>query len=370
VNANRSGVSLDRMSGNPVVCESTTRLVVSSTLAGWTVPSHPTNGPARKVLPEQRVSDLLGPLDAHATLLRTCDSLCASPCGRRHPRPPSRWWIITSICYKSAASPPKGFALTAADLIRQMDEARIQRGVVLSIAYQFGNPNRPPVANERQRVQTENDWTAEQAALYPKRLVAFCGVNPLKDYAMDEIARCAKNPRLRKGLKLHFGNSDVDLENPAHLAQLRRVFAEANRHRMAIVAHIRANYDKRRPWGDRQARIFIEQLLPAAKDIPVQIAHLAGAGAYEDDVDAALGAFASAVQARDKRLKRVYFDVSVMRWESKADSLVQRLRTIGMQRLLYASDGPPLPAHRHFRKLPLTARELRQIENNVAPYLR
>jgi len=258
----------------------------------------------------------------------------------------------------------------ATDLIRQMNEARIQRGVMLSIAYQLGNPNRPPVPDERRRVQEENDWTAVQAAQYPHRLIAFCGVNPLKDYALDEIARCAKNPRLRKGLKLHFGNSDVDLENPAHLAQLQRVFAAANRHRMAIVAHIRANYDKRRPCGERHARIFIEQLLPAAKNVPVQIAHLAGAGAYEDDVDAALGAFASAIQARDKRMKRVYFDVSVMRWELKTDRLVQRLRAIGMKRPLYTSDGPPLPAHQQFRKLALTAKELRQVETNVAPYLR
>ncbi|MBL8222650.1 MAG: amidohydrolase family protein [Bryobacterales bacterium] len=271
---------------------------------------------------------------------------------------------------QSAASPPKEFARTAADLIRQLDEARIQRGVVLSIAYQFGNPNRPPVANERQRVQAENDWTAQQAAQYPQRLIAFCGVNPLKDYALDEIARCAKDPRLRKGLKLHFGNSDVDLENPAHLAQLQRVFAAANRHRMAIVAHIRANYDKRRPWGDRQARIFMEQLLPFAKDITVQIAHVAGAGAYEDDVDAALGAFAAAIQSRDKRMKRVYFDVSVVRWDSRTSSLVRHLRAIGMKRMLYASDGPPLPAWKQFRNLPLTEQEFRQIENNVAPYLR
>ena len=41
----------------------------------------------------------------------------------------------------------------------------------------------------------------------------FCSVNPLKDYAIEELARCAKDPQLQLhiGLKLHFGNSDVDL---------------------------------------------------------------------------------------------------------------------------------------------------------------
>ena len=48
--------------------------------------------------------------------------------------------------------------------------------------------------------------------------MAFCSVNPLRPYALEEIARCARDPRLRNGLKLHFGNSDVDVDNPEQLA--------------------------------------------------------------------------------------------------------------------------------------------------------
>jgi hypothetical protein len=36
----------------------------------------------------------------------------------------------------------------------------------------------------------------------------------LKDYALEELARCAADPNLRRGLKLHFGNSVVDFHNP------------------------------------------------------------------------------------------------------------------------------------------------------------
>jgi predicted TIM-barrel fold metal-dependent hydrolase len=252
-----------------------------------------------------------------------------------------------------------------------MDDAKIERAVLLSIAYQFGNPNRPPVANEYERVKAENDWTAEQAAQYPKRLVAFCGVNPLKDYAVSEIARCAKDPRLRRGIKLHFGNSDVNMDNPEHLAKLRAVFSEANRNRMAIVAHIRSNYNNRRPWGAQQARVFLEQLLPLAKDTTVQIAHLASAGAFDDDgVEAALTVFADAFAVRDKRMRRVYIDVSIARWEAKRESLARLMRRIGMKRLVFASDSPPTDGSKAFRKMPLTDSELRQIERNVAPYLR
>jgi uncharacterized protein len=69
-------------------------------------------------------------------------------------------------------------------------------------------------------------------------LLGFCSVNPLREYALDEIARCATDKNSRSGLKLHFGNSDVNVDNPEHLNQLRLVFRAANQHGMAIVVHM------------------------------------------------------------------------------------------------------------------------------------
>ena len=58
------------------------------------------------------------------------------------------------------------------------------------------------VEDEYAKVRAENDWTGAQAALFPERLRAFCSFNPLKQYALDELARCAKDPNLRRGIKL------------------------------------------------------------------------------------------------------------------------------------------------------------------------
>src|SRR5204863_1979632 len=118
----------------------------------------------------------------------------------------------------------------------------------------------------------------------------------VRPYAMEEIARCAKDPRLRSGLKLHFGNSDVDVENPDHLERLRRVFRAANANRMALVVHMRPTVDRNRPYGARYARIFLEKVLPEAPAVTVQIAHLAGHGGYDDPaIDEALGVFVDAI---------------------------------------------------------------------------
>src|SRR5690242_17329334 len=126
----------------------------------------------------------------------------------------------------SVFSAPK--AITAADLIAQMDAAGIDRAVVLSDAYGFSNPFKNPGPDEYARVREENDWVSAQVAKYPRRLTGFCAVNPLRDYAFKEIDRCSKDPHLRTGLKLHFGNSDVNVDIQEHLERTRAVFAAAN----------------------------------------------------------------------------------------------------------------------------------------------
>jgi len=266
-------------------------------------------------------------------------------------------------------------------LIAQLDKAGIHRAVVLSIAYQFSNANKPPVEDEYAKVKEENDWTSQQVALYPDRLRGFCSVNPLKDYAIAEIERCSKDPQLHYGVKLHFGNSDVLLDDPRHVEKLKEVFRAANAHRMAVVVHLRASITKKRPYGAQQAHIFLNDILPAAPDTPVQIAHLAGAGSYDEtSVDEALSVFVDAIAKSDPRMARVYFDVSGVagygEWEKKAELIAKRIRQLGPKRVLFGSDGfgggnlAPRDAWAAFRRLPLTEDEFAVIAANIAPYMR
>ncbi|MFC5548855.1 amidohydrolase family protein [Massilia aerilata] len=119
------------------------------------------------------------------------------------------------------AGPDAGLQpLDAKDVIALLDAAGIRKATLLSLAYMFGKPGRQ-VEDELAKVKAENDWTAAQAACYPDRLVAFCSFNPLKDYAIEELKRCAGTPGMARGIKLHFGNSDIQLDDPAHVARPR-----------------------------------------------------------------------------------------------------------------------------------------------------
>jgi uncharacterized protein len=285
---------------------------------------------------------------------------------------------------------PAGAALQNAEqpvvgeqLVAMLDRAGIKRAVVLSDAYWFDSPARARALRDDglhdvyAAVRAENDWTAREVARFPHRLVAFCSFNPLKEYALQELDRSAENLTF-KGLKLHFAASAVDLKNKQHVERVRRVFEAANAHGLAIIVHVRGD----RGYGREHADIFLNELLPAAPDIPVQIAHLWGGDGFSDGALAALVAYADAVSARHRATRNLYFDVTQLALviEGRRDALRRMatlIRQIGVGRILYGSDGfmfgnvQPAEAWAAFRReMPLTDDEFKTIANNIAPYVR
>nr|MDQ3346603.1 amidohydrolase family protein [Acidobacteriota bacterium] len=269
----------------------------------------------------------------------------------------------------------------AARLVADMDDAGIARGVVPSMAYHLArDPEEHP--GERALVQAENDWTVQQVNAFPDRLVAFCSVNVLKEYSIEEMDRCARMPLVR-GMKLH-GCCAIDLKNPTHVEKLRRFFRAANERRMPIMVHLANDVTSISPvYGPEHARAFLEQVLPAAPDIPIQLAHMGACCAFTTGrQDEAVKVFADAIAAGNPATKNLYFDMtgSVVASTTPAalDSLAKRMRTIGLHRVLFGSDlpfgpvlAPPGPSWALFRRrMPLTDDEIRVIAGNVAPYLR
>jgi predicted TIM-barrel fold metal-dependent hydrolase len=287
---------------------------------------------------------------------------------------------VFSAAYVEKFLPPGSKLIMAQDVIGLLDKAGIRRAVLLSNGYSFGRPGSEP-PNEYGAVKAENDWVAAQAALFPQRLIAFCGFNPLKEYALDELARCAKDKNLRHGIKLHFGSSDVQTELPEHFEKLKKVFQAANANRMAIVVHMRASISKKRPYGPEQARLFLE-LLSFAPDIPVQVAHLASSGpGYTDPLaHSVIEVLADAIAKKDRRTRKLWFDFASNAYTTNSaevsELIVKLIRRIGVKRILYGTDVAigntlaPREAWEAFRQLKLSKKEIKTIAANVAPYFR
>ncbi len=283
------------------------------------------------------------------------------------------WRIAAEAPILGAPSYPDPF--TAEKMVALLDRAGIRRATVLSTAYWFGSGSGPAQPGEYEKVRAETDWVAAQVARYPDRLVGFCSFNPLKDYALDALARCAATPGIR-GLKQHFGDSQVDLRNPEHVEKVVRVFGAANRARLPIVVDLRTSDPA---YGREHSEIFLARVIPAAPDVTIQIAHLAGSGPGYNS-DAAFEVFARAAEAGDPRMRNVYSDVATVVTPDQPPEelalIARRMRQFGLHRVLYGSDHPasaqytPEMAWLYFMRLPLTDAELRTVAGNLAPYLR
>lgn len=271
--------------------------------------------------------------------------------------------------------PPLGIE----QLIQTMERDNIGKAVVLSNAYFF---------SDSAEVSAENDRVAKAISEYSDRTIGFFGINPLSDFATDEIDRNAAREEFA-GIKLHFANAGVDFQNQEHVKRLAEVFEMANSYDLGIVAHMRTTGES---YGREDALIFVDEILSQAPDVPVQIAHMAGWSGYDEATDKALGVFADRI-AEGKLDEQIYFDLSAVvksvsqkeqsaneesksQWDpqQRYERLTERLKTIGMDRLLFGTDWPewmPADYKSDLRdKLLLTESELQTIFSNRAPWAR
>ena len=292
-------------------------------------------------------------------------------------------WRIAVDSTTQKTPPPYTKPITADRLIADLDEAGIKRAVVLSEAFWLGGPagaqttkRMTEAKDEATGVRGENDWTAQQVARYPDRLLLACAVDPLKDYAIPELERCSKTLKA-KAMKLNFSGLGFSFDDPEQLEKITRFFKAANDNRIAIVVHLEPG----KFYGAKEVEIFLNKIASAAPDITIQIAHLAGNGPGITSPEA-LAAFAEARAAKDPRTKNLYFDFAGLVHKDlsakEAELMVARMRQIGLDHVLYASDSSPdvggnAPTAEHWtytrRKLSLTDAELKTIAGNIAPYL-
>jgi predicted TIM-barrel fold metal-dependent hydrolase len=248
--------------------------------------------------------------------------------------------------------------LTASELIVQLDAVGMRRSVALSDAYRLGSPF-VKVMHEAAAVNAENDWTLSQVQIYPDRLVGFCSVNPVRPYALAAIEHCA-SIGLRDGLKLHLANAKFSFDHPAEVEQLRRVFAAADRLLLPILIHQRSGEN----WqGRHDVHVFMEQVLPSASHVLIQVAHLGGRGGNDQATDNTLSAFAEVCEKHPDPCRHLYFDISAvvlssasaeaasgsddrLLWDEQKDftngpeRLAANLHRIGLSRILFGTAWP------------------------------
>lgn len=264
-----------------------------------------------------------------------------------------------------------------AALVRDLDAAGIERAVVLSVGYSFAD-ERKALPDPDQLTQEQNNWTSAEAVKNAPRLIGFCSANPLRRAALAELERCLALPGM-KGIKLHLGNSGISLRDPAHLAVVQGVLGLAQRRGAPVLLHMRARGGTN--YGAEDVQIFLEKAVTVAPDIEIIVAHMGSAGpGYPPQNDEVMAAFAAAAERKEPQMRNVYFDVATNVTEkitpAEAQLVAQRLRQVGIDRVLYGSDlSPPggsvSSGWEIFRtKVPLSQEEFQQIARNTTRFVR
>lgn len=256
-----------------------------------------------------------------------------------------------------AGTPASG----ADDLVRKLDEANVQRAVVLSVAYNSFHD----VASMR----AEHDWVAAEIAKYPDRLIGFCGINPLLGAAArEEIDRCIDALGFL-GVKLHLPASGLDLRQPEHTAALSVVFDKAQERAVPVLMHVSGV-----PL-DADGLMNLYGILGTHPDVRVVLAHCGGIG--DEQMEKFLIPFETVppVLSRDNLFMDISFCQKLYKEAplSRRESIVWQLRRWGLERVFFASDylmvatvETPKEALDTLTRYPFTQEEIDLILSNDA----
>jgi predicted TIM-barrel fold metal-dependent hydrolase len=196
--------------------------------------------------------------------------------------------------------PALGWKLEAAECVRRMDEAGIERGVVMTIV---DAPEVNPLALE---------VIAEACAAHPGRLEGFARLHPW--YGDEALALLERAFALGfKGLKLHPVST---LAHPAGDDTLRLIRAAA-RHNAPTLFHC----------GDEPLTTprAVARAAASCPEATIILGHMGGYFHVDEAIEVA------------EEHENVLLETSAMPYPAKIREAVDR---VGASRVLYASDGP------------------------------
>ena len=249
---------------------------------------------------------------------------------------------------------------------------------LVSMAYLYATDGFTDSA-ELRNVREENDYVIRIGRRHPGKLFSFCGVDPLRAYAGEELRRCRDSGAT--GLKLHFGYSDVSLKNSAHLARVRSMFSLAAGLNMPVLLH----FDNQRElFGVDDASILIDSVILPIPGLELFLAHLGTSGSYSYKTRMILGLFADSLKSNPAlREHRIWLDISAVGLTEPSEQvpaltpedfvdLSGQLLNLGLDRVVFGTDYPVFNSTAYLSTLEsnmtLTREELIRIAGNGIPH--
>ena len=184
-------------------------------------------------------------------------------------------------------------------------ENNYSKMVLISVGYAYKDIN--GTQSEKYFVEKENNLLAKIIKSNPDKLLGFYGINPLKEYAIEEIKRCDEELKL-DGIKLHLQSNKLNLKDSTHLFKLKQVFQLADKKKIPILIH-NNTWDKN--FGKEYFKIFEKEILNNFDSLTIIFAHVGGGGGFHQFGYDFLNEFNIYFQKNENKKKhKIYFELS------------------------------------------------------------
>ncbi len=230
-------------------------------------------------------------------------------------------------------------------VVKRLETNRL---TIASMAYIYGSSEFGKFENEYELVKAENDFIIKAREKSPKNIKAFCGVDPLKSYALEEVKRCHKTLKA-DGLKIHSNANQLYLTEPEHLAKIKEIYKYAAKKKMPILLHFDNSHRK---FGEPDIKLFADEILAKIKPAKIQVAHFGTSGGFNEKTKTVIDAFIKQFNENPKIKKhKIYFDISAVALDKDSEGvskltdaefaeLAVYARKIGFDKIIFGTDYP------------------------------
>ncbi len=261
------------------------------------------------------------------------------------------------------------------DIDTIIKKSKTNQMTLISMAYLFGHPEFGKLENEYETVKAENDYVLKAREKSPKNIKAFCGVNPLKDYALDEVKRCRKLKI--DGIKIHSNANQLYLTEPAHLAKIKPIYKYAAENNLPILLHFDNSHPK---FGEPDIKLFVDKILTDINPATFHIAHFGTSGGFNAKTKRVIDAFIKQFETNPNIKKHeIMFDISAVALDKNSEGvpkltdeqfaeLAVYARKIGFDKIVFGTDYPLYSAEEYLNilktRVKLTDKEIEMILKN------
>jgi hypothetical protein len=230
------------------------------------------------------------------------------------------YYLKRDPCFAALYSDDKAKLVTAEELIASMDQAGIDRSVVLNIGW--ASP---------ELCRWSNDYIMESIKRYPQRLIGFGSIQPRDSEAVAELERCSQGGMRGIG-EMRSDIQGFDLGDRSTMGPIAEV---AQRHRLIILTHASEPVGHSYPGKGTITPEVLYRFIANFPDLRIVLAHWGGG----------LPFYALMPEVAEA-LRNVHFDTAaspLLYYDPVCQHVAQ---LVGADKILFGSDYPLLAQER------------------------